>query len=308
MEAKVKTLKPKELLESFMNRGTKRDSVFKQGYELFYIASLESLTEISKNPVPPVKAITHSLIFLKTGLLFMKVGSQSIKIHPNECVVIPAGQVFSYSKEEEENSQEGGGFICGFNDDFLIGQIGSRDLLKSFEFLSIWGNPIIKPKRQSAIYLSQSLSRILAEYAKNGLQNKLLIQAYLIAILCDLSIDYLPLSKHPNKRAIELTKRFKEYLHKKINSTHKVSDYAALLNISPNHLNKSIKLITQKSPSDWIRETLINEAKVLLFQTDLSVQEVAFELGINDPSYFARLFKKQEGKTPLEYKKMIDLS
>ena len=81
-----------------------------------------------------------------------------------------------------------------------------------------------------------------------------------------------------------------------------------MLNVSPNHLNKAIKLITLKSPSDWIRTTLINEAKVLLFQTDFSIQEIASELGIDDQSYFARLFKKQEGVTPVEYRKMIDLS
>jgi AraC-like DNA-binding protein len=189
--------------------------------------------------------------------------------------------------------------MCGFNDDFLIGKIGSRDLLKTFEFLTIWGNPVIRPKGESTMYLSHSLNRIFNEYADNGLQNKINIHAHLIALLCDLNNDYLPLSNHKNKRAVELTNRFKELLHQKINTTHKVSDYAAILNISPNHLNKSIKLITLKSPTAWIRETLINEAKVLLFQTDSSIQEIASELGIEDQSYFSRLFKKQEGISPV---------
>lgn len=81
-----------------------------------------------------------------------------------------------------------------------------------------------------------------------------------------------------------------------------------MLHISPNHLNKTIKLITSKSPSVWIRETLINEAKVLLFQTDLSIKAITLELGMEDPSYFSRLFKKQEGISPIDYRKMIDLS
>ncbi|WP_298481216.1 AraC family transcriptional regulator [uncultured Maribacter sp.] len=308
MESKIKTLKPNELLESYMCFGSKRNDTFKQGYEDFYIASLQDLTEISQPPVPPVKAKTHSLIFLTSGVLAMKAGFQPIRIHKNECIVIPAGKVFSHSVENYNEGKEGEGFICGFSDDFLIGQIGSQDLLTSFEFLTVWGNPIIKLKNQAAKYLVHALRRILDEYATNGLHNKLIIQSHLIASLCDLNVDYQPLSNHKNRTAVTLTNRFIELLHKNINTRHQVSDYAFMLNISPNHLNKTIKLITQKSPSVWIRESLINEAKVLLFQTDFSIQEIASELGIDDQSYFTRLFKKQEGITPVDYRKLIDLS
>ncbi|WP_341225574.1 helix-turn-helix domain-containing protein [uncultured Arcticibacterium sp.] len=306
MKSKIETLKPNEFLESFMSFGSKRNDIFRQGYEDFYIARLQDLTEISKPPVPPVKAKTHSLIFLTSGVLTMKAGSEPIKIHENECIIIPEGKVFSHSEENFKEGEEGEGFICGFSDDFLIGQIGSRELLKSFEFLTVWGNPIIKLKNQSAKYLAQALVRMLDEYSTKGLQNKLILQSHLIATLCDINVDYRPLSSHKNKTAIELTNRFIELLHKNVKSIHQASSYASMLNISPNHLNKSIKLITQKSPSGWIKESIISEAKVLLFQTDLSIQEIAFELGFNDPSYFSRLYKKQEGLTPAHYRKMID--
>jgi AraC family transcriptional activator of pobA len=308
LESTIKSLNPDELLESFMSFGSKRNDIFKQGYEFFYIASLQDINQIAKPPVPPVKAKTHTLFLLTKGFLNMKIGSGTVKVYPNEYVIIPAGQVFSYADEDIEKSVEGEGFMCGFNDDFLIGQIGSRELLKSFEFLSVWGNPVIKPKGKLAMYSSHSLNRIMAEYSENGLQNKTIIQAYLIALLCDLNAGYLPLSNHKNKTAVELTNRFKELLHQNIHTTHKVIDFAAMLNVSPNHLNKTVKLITQKSPSVWIRETIINEAKVLLFQSNLSIQEISTELGFDDQSYFSRLFKKQEGISPAAYRKMIDLS
>lgn len=291
-----------------MRFGAKRNDLFKQDFDLFYIVALQAVREISKHPVPPVKAQTHTLIFLTSGILTMKIGSQMVKIHQHECLIIPAGQVFSYSDEDIPVSEQSQGYMCGFNNDFLIGQIGSQALLMTFEFLTIWGNPTIKPKGEVVVYLSHSLDRMLVEYSENGLQNKIIIQAYLIALLCDLNADYLPLSNHKNRSAVELANRFKELLHQKITTIHKVSEYAAMLNISPNHLNRAVKLITEKSPSVWIRETLINEAKVLLFQSDLSIQEIASELGIDDQSYFARLFKKQEGITPVDYRKMIDLS
>ncbi len=286
------------MLESFRSFGLKQNDVFNLNHEHFFITKLQELTGIPKFSVTPVRANKHTLIFLKSGFIFMKVGSHSIKVHHNECVIIPAGQVFSY--DYDEKSKEVEGHICAFDEDFLI---GSRDFLNTFEFLTIWGNPVIKLQGESAIHLFHSLKRILVEYAKNGLHNKLIIQAYLIAVLCDLNLNYLPLTDRKNKATVELTTRFKELLARKVNSIHRVSDYADMLHISPNHLNKTIKLNTQKSPSTWIRETLINEAKIMLFQTHFSIQEIAWELGIDDQSYFTRLFKKQEGMTPSDFRK-----
>ena len=308
MKSKIKTLEPNEFLESFMKFGSKRNDIFKQGYEDFYIANLQDLTEISQPPVPPVRAKTHSLLFLTSGVLAMKIGFHPIKIHKNECIIIPAGRVFSHSVENFREGQKGEGFICGFSDDFLIGQIGSRELLQSFDFLTLWNNPIIKLKKQSAKYLVQSFHRVLDEYKINGLQNRLILQSHLIATLCDLKLDYQSLGNHKNKTAVKLTSRFIELINKNVNSKFQVSSYASMLNVSPNHLNKVIKLITHKSPSVWIRESLINESKVLLFQTDLTIQEIASELGFDDQSYFSRLFKKQEGITPIAYRETIDLS
>ena len=308
LKAKIKALQPNEFLESFMRFGAKRNEVFKAGYELFYIARLQDINEIATPPVPPVKALTHTLIFLTKGFLHMKVGSQMVKISAKQCVVISAGQVFSYADQDIEKSEPGEGFMCGFNDDFLLGQIGNRDLLKSFEFLTHWGNPTIKPNEQAANYLVQSFNRILDEYLTNGLQNKLVLQSHLIAALCDLNVDYQARSNPRSKAAVKLANRFIALLHDNLSTSHQVSDYAAMLNISPNHLNKAVKLVTQKSPSAWIKETIINEAKVLLFQSDQTVQEIATQLGMEDPSYFSRLFKKQEGLSPSAYRKMIDLS
>lgn len=85
--------------------------------------------------------------------------------------------------------------------------------------------------------------------------------------------------------------------------THKlVTDYAGMLNISPNHLNKIIKIGTQKSPSVWIDEAIITEARVLLIQTNLTVSEIAHSIGLEDPSYFSRLFKRYQGITPSAYR------
>ena len=105
-----------------------------------------------------------------------------------------------------------------------------------------------------------------------------------------------------------LTMEFKRLLNYHITKDRSVSYYASELNVTPNHLNKSVKVTLGKSASALIDEMLILEAKVLMQKNNLSVSDIAFETGFEDVSYFGRFFKKHTGFTPTEYRKMIDLS
>jgi AraC family transcriptional activator of pobA len=305
MKSKVKSLNPNQFLNEFMISGSKRDEIFKSDFGNFYIARMEDLTEITKPPVPPVRAETHTFFFLTKGVLIMKVGLNAVRAKKNECVMIPAGQVFSYDNEEKEQAY---GFICGFSNDFLVGLIGNSRLLKRFEFLTVWGNPVLQPEKKITKFLIQSFQRILYEYLHNGLKNELILKSHLIAALCDLNVNYQPLSKSNNHSAIELTNKFKDLLHRNLRSNHKVAEYASMLHVTPNHLNKHVKLITGKTPSEWVSESLVIEAKTLLYQSGQSISEIATEIGIDDTSYFSRLFKKHEGMSPIAYRKMIESS
>lgn len=220
----------------------------------------------------------------------------------NACFV-PAGQVFSFS-----NLDRNKGFICKFHDDFIVGRIGKSDLLKTFAFLSIWGNPVVMLGEQESHNVCFLLNRILSAYVANGLSNGALLQAYLIALLCEVSQVYTPLTAGNNVQAVNIVNAFKEALFTHVRTKHRVADYARLLHITPNHLNKTVKQLTGKTPTRWIDETLVLEAKMLLYQTGLSIGQVAEDIGMQDPSYFSRMFKKYEGVTPLAFRKMMQMS
>ena len=54
---------------------------------------------------------------------------------------------------------------------------------------------------------------------------------------------------------------------------------------------------------EHINNLRINEAKILLKNTTENITSIAMKLGFSDPNYFARIFKKQTGITPREYKR-----
>jgi AraC-like DNA-binding protein len=71
--------------------------------------------------------------------------------------------------------------------------------------------------------------------------------------------------------------------------------------MSERNLNRTIKLILNKTVSDLITDKVILEAKRMLIHTRFTVAQISFDLGYDDNSYFIRLFRKKTGQTPLKF-------
>lgn len=84
---------------------------------------------------------------------------------------------------------------------------------------------------------------------------------------------------------------------------HQVQDYATLLHKAPKTLSNLFAKYSDKTPLQIIRERIILEAKRLLLYTDLSISEVAYELGFEESAHFSRFFKKMQGESPSRFKK-----
>ncbi|GAB4001951.1 two-component regulator propeller domain-containing protein [Spirosoma daeguense] len=72
-------------------------------------------------------------------------------------------------------------------------------------------------------------------------------------------------------------------------------------------LFRKVKMLTGLSIIDLLRSTRLKKAELLLKQKKLSVAEVAFAVGFNDPKYFSRAFRAQFGQTPTDYKEVVEL-
>lgn len=97
---------------------------------------------------------------------------------------------------------------------------------------------------------------------------------------------------------------FRSLLSKKFLEKKDVAFYAGQLNITPKYLSEVLLAETGKSAKSLIDEHIFLEAKSLLRQTSMSVQEICHWLGYTDTSYFNKAFKKHEGMTPLAYRKL----
>lgn len=116
--------------------------------------------------------------------------------------------------------------------------------------------------------------------------------------------QYLAQSKTVDKltRYEIVTKAFKGLLEQNFVTAKRPTEYAQQLNISVSYLNECVKNTTGYSVSHHIQQRVILEAKRLLYHSDISVKEIATELGYDDYPYFSRLFTKTAGMTALTFR------
>jgi len=88
--------------------------------------------------------------------------------------------------------------------------------------------------------------------------------------------------------------------HKPLLRTAK--DYADRLSVHVNHLNKVIKEQTGKTTTEYIKSRIVQEAKILLRQTDWNISEIAYSLGFEEVAHFSNFFKKNTTVSPLNFR------
>lgn len=71
---------------------------------------------------------------------------------------------------------------------------------------------------------------------------------------------------------------------------------------SPKYFCRIFHEVTHYTPMEYLNQYRINRAAEMLFNTDESIEAIAFDCGFNDISYFIKLFKRYKNKTPLKYR------
>ncbi len=104
-------------------------------------------------------------------------------------------------------------------------------------------------------------------------------------------------------RPHQLMQEFKKLLITEIKNLKSPSAYALRLNVTESYLNEVVKKTSGFTVSYWIRNEVIIEAKRLLYYSELTSKEIAYELGYEDHSYFGRIFAKEVGMPAIAFRR-----
>ena len=98
--------------------------------------------------------------------------------------------------------------------------------------------------------------------------------------------------------AAPVLERFQASLERHFRSRHHVGDFAGELGITPGHLSALCRTGLRVTAGALIRRRIALEARRMLRYTDRPVAQIAYDLGFDDPAYFARFFRREVGSAP----------
>ncbi|BFP40054.1 helix-turn-helix transcriptional regulator [Flavobacteriaceae bacterium GF1] len=304
MKSKIKTYNSEDFRNEYLNASPELEQLFKKSLEDFFCFRIEDISERVRKPISPSREESHTIIFVTEGTYTTKIGFKEYTVKPDQIVIYQAGAVFS----TEQINTKVNGFTCHFHPDILIGQFGNHTLLTDFEFLHVGNHPIINVTQDAKPAILNVLERLCAEFKSDDRPNPTIVHSYLYTLLAELKLLFGTNSSVNRSASFQITSQFRKLAHQNVKKNLKVADFAEMMNISPNHLNKSVKSITSKSASKINDEIKLIEIKFLLYQSGLSISEISYEMGYLDASYFTRFFKKRAKVSPTGFRKMIEKS
>lgn len=239
----------------------------------------------------PYKLAYYYFMFVDQGSETVKVDLQDISISDGQVVFGLPNQIFAHLSSNKANQQ----YKIGFDENTLaLLPHAYSFLVNPLQVNVITFDPDAK-QRVKAI-----LSSLFQLLHSPGKQKKVdIILAHLNTLLTEFNSAYF---EHINQGTPSNTRlatyiAFKLAVESHLTEQHDVHTIAEELAVTRSNLYGIVKKFSGLSPKEWITNRLMLEAQRKLHYSSLSVKELAYELGFDDPDYFSRLFKKRTGKS-----------
>lgn len=250
----------------------------------------------------PHKHSFYHLVYFSKGSGTHSIDFVNFNVAAGQIYFMIPGQVHTWDFATAPD-----GFIVNFSEQFLQAFIANPRYADQFSFFSgIAAKQVIDLPQEERKAVEEILERIVQEAnSKQALKDDV-VRAALVQL-------FVTVSRYSNKESKQqptnynslLLNNFQKLIELHYKQKKLTKDYAALLYVTPNHLNALCKDLTGRQAGELIRDRVVLEAKRLLINANMTVSEIAAELAFADNSYFSKFFKKYTGVTPEVFRKQI---
>mgnify|MGYP000079480171 CR=1 FL=1 len=228
------------------------------------------------------------------------VDYQTYTFQPLEVYFISPGQVHQVVARTKPR-----GWVFTFSRDFLVENNIPESFITNINLFQPFGeSPPLKIDKvtfERLLDIIRQMQECLPmELSYRSRALGALLQLFLIH--CNNSSNLNPTHLDEENSGVCILRDFKHLVDARYHQWHKVNDYAAEVHLSPKYLSQTVKQYTGKSAKEFIQDRLVLEAKRLLLHTDLSVKEVAYKIGFEEPLHFSAFFKKKAGVSPSSFR------
>lgn len=223
------------------------------------------------------------LVFInRAKVTYSMKDGETFSLKNGDIAYVPSGKEYTFTVNERDED-----YGCTYGINFLL-----FDDLHQRVFLE--NNQIIPDANHLREYFHK-----MSEISESGTHSYAELHSIFYKIISSLSEG----EKHNNIKNFPAIKKGIDYLENDTSLSLSVLEIAKMCNVSQNYFCRLFKAYSGMTPQEYILNTKIEKAKVLLNETSLSVYEVSLQCGFQDSSYFCRLFKKKTGVSPKTFKK-----
>lgn len=252
--------------------------------EILYVNDGIAATEINNKRYVLNKG---NLIFLAPGIY-----------HQNEVVSDQANFIgihFSFLEDSEIISEDN----LVVNEQAVLHEKFTEEIIYP-PFKSLSTELIYEPSNQCI----QLMFELVHEYNQRAPGYELICKGYMLQILTHLlRTQFTKRLEEKSVHSLSIRKLIQD-IQNKPQLTWNNKELAKRMNVSEDYVSKLFKEIIGMTPTEFIASTRINLARKYLRETQLSIETIGEKVGYDDAHYFSRIFKRVEGISPRDYRKL----
>jgi len=278
-----------------------KDEPKKRQFDIFDLAEYQK--NYSTDSSIPHTHSFYQIIWFKNNHGKHYIDFESYDIKENRLFFVAKNQVHYFETRSDYN-----GYLIHFNESFILSNETDINFFLTYNIFNNSEEPYYQiPKRlepQIISYLNQMKDE-LNNTEEFG--NKKILSNLLKSLLLVIEREKRKNIKSSDIISIQNTAylTFRDLLENNFHKNWSVANFADELAVSTKTLNTITKKQSGKTVSQTIADRIILEAKRKLTHTNAYINEIAIDLGFQDPYYFIKYFKKQVKCSPTEFRKSI---
>ena len=199
------------------------------------------------------------------------VDTEDRNVHPNDVIMIHNGQVLDNYMLSPDFHGIG----------IMLSEVFYHEIIKDIHELS---SLFLFSRSHPVFNLSADESFMISQYYK--------------------ALQYKVDDQNHHFRTEAVRSFFIKLVEENFRRERRVSWYGERLFITPKYLSETVKLVSQKTPNEWIDNYVLLEIRVLLKNTTMNIKEIAQQLNFPNQSFLGKYFKEHVGMSPSEYRKI----
>jgi AraC-like DNA-binding protein len=243
----------------------------------------------------------YEIAWLKRGSGVHNIDMVNYRYEGSTLFLLSPGQMHVIKPDEKAD-----GYVIKFLSSlFRDARDMDEYILNTTLFDNIQVEPMIRVSSAAHTAFEDVFAKMDAEFNVDEDDKEKILLSYLKILITHINRLKKNKNTHNIIKADTSLKLFQDYkieVEKHYKKEHGVQFYADSLVTQPRTLNSLSQKYAGKTAGEIIADRIILEAKRELYYSTLSVKEIGYVLGFDDPAYFTRFFKKQTGISPNEYK------